>query len=148
MKFGIRTLFAVVVGMALALALVVAVELFSAVVHPIPADFNGNMGEHVRRYPHWVLGVVVLAWGATSAAATWVASRVGNRLAGSVVALLLAWALIFNLTMLPYTMWFKVVMFSVFPVACLLGIRYGQRLAPANKRLQPSALGAILKRRG
>jgi len=31
------------------------------------------------------------------------------------------------LTMLPYTMWFKVVMFSVFPVACLLGIRYGKR---------------------
>ena len=127
MKFGIRTLFAVVVGMALALALVVAVESFSAVVYPIPADFNGNMGEHVRRYPHWVLGVVVLAWGATAAAATWVASRVGNRLAGSVVALPLAWALIFNLTMLPYTMWFKVVMFSVFPVACLLGIRYGKR---------------------
>jgi hypothetical protein len=127
MKFGIRTLFAVVVGMALALTLVVAVELFSAVVHPIPADFDGNMGEHVRRYPHWVLGVVVLAWGATSAAATWVASRVGNRLAGSAVALLLAWALIFNLTMLPYTMWFKVVMFSVFPVACLLGIRCGKR---------------------
>ena len=127
MKFGIRTLFAVVVGMALALALVVAVEFFSAVVHPIPADFNGNMGEHVRRYPHWILGVVVLAWGATSAAATWVASRVGNRLAGGVVALLLAWALIFNLTMLPYTIWFKVVMFSVFPVACLLGIRYGKR---------------------
>jgi hypothetical protein len=74
------------------------------------------------------LFVVVLAWGATSTAATWVASRVGNRLAGSVVALLLAWALIFNLTMLPYTMWFKVVMFSVFPVACLLGIRYGKRL--------------------
>ena len=129
MKFAGRTLLAVVAGMALALALVVAVELFSSVVHPIPADFNGNMGEHVRRYPHWVLGVVVLAWGATSTAATWVASRVGNRLAGSVVALLLAWALVFNLTMLPYTMWFKVVMFSVFPVACLLGIRYGKRFS-------------------
>lgn len=127
MKFAIRTLFAVVVGMALALALVIAVEAFSAVVHPIPADFNGNMREHVRRYPHWVLGVVVLAWGATATAATWVASRVGNRLAGSIVALLLAWALIFNLTMLPYTMWFKIVMFSVFPVACLLGIGYGKR---------------------
>jgi hypothetical protein len=127
MKFCIRTLFAVVAGMALALALVVAVEWFSAVVHPMPADLEGNIPEHVRRYPHWVLGVVVLAWGATITAATWVASRVGNRLAGSVVALLLAWALIFNLTMLPYTMWFKVVMFSVFPVACLLGIRYGKR---------------------
>jgi hypothetical protein len=133
-KSGMRTLFAVVVGMALALALVVAVELFSAVVHPIPADFNGNMGEHVKRYPHWVLGGVVLAWGATSTAATWVASRIGNRLAGTVVALLLAWALIFNLTMLPYTTWFKVVMLSVFPIACLLGIRYGKRFpSPIHK---------------
>jgi hypothetical protein len=131
MKFCIRTLVAVVAAMALAFALVVAVEWFGAIVHPIPADFDGNMGEHVRRYPHWVLGIVVLAWGATATAATWVASRVGNRLAGSVVALLLAWALIFNLTMLPYTMWFKVVMFSVFPIACLLGIRYGKRLPPS-----------------
>jgi hypothetical protein len=119
MKSAIRTLFAVVVGMALALALVVVVELFSAIVHPFPADFNGNMGAHVRRYPHWVLGVVVLAWDATSIAATCVASRVGNQRAGMIVALLLAWALVFNLTKLPYTMWFKIVMFSSFPIACL-----------------------------
>ena len=127
MKLAIRTLCAVVVGMALAFALVVAVEGFSAIVHPFPAGFNGNIPEHVKRYPHWVLGVVVLAWCATAAAATWVASRVGNRLAGGIVALLLAWALIFNLTMLPYTMWFKVVMFGAFPIACLIGIRYGRR---------------------
>jgi hypothetical protein len=132
MKLGIRTLFAVVAGMALAFALVIAVELFSAVVHPFPADFDGNIPEHVRRYPHWVLGLVVLAWGATATAATWVASRLANRLAGGVVALLLAWALVFNLTMLPYTMWFKVVMFTVFPVACLLGTRYGRpRVRPS-----------------
>lgn len=74
-----------------------------------------------------LLGVVVLAWGATSTAATWVATRVANRLAGIVVALLLAWALVFNLTALPYTMWFKVVMFGVFPLACLLGIAAGTR---------------------
>ncbi len=127
-----RTVFAVVAGMALALVLVIAVEAFSAVVHPLPANFDGNMQEHVRRYPHWILGVVVLAWGATSAAATWVASRVGNRVAGTLVALLLAWALIFNLTMLPYALWFKVVMLSVFPFACLLGIRYGRRPSPAQ----------------
>jgi hypothetical protein len=126
MKSVLRVLVAVLAGMALALALVIAVELFSSVVHPLPADFNGNMGEHVKRYPDWILGVVVVLWGATSAAATWVGTRVGGRLAGGIVALLLAWALIFNLTMLPYTMWFKVVMFSAFPMACLLGIRYGR----------------------
>jgi hypothetical protein len=75
-------------------------EAFDNVVHPYPANFNGNIPEHVRRYQDWVLGVVVLAWGAT-AAATWAASRVGNRPAGGVVALLLAWGLIFNLTKLP-----------------------------------------------
>ncbi len=127
MRFVIRTLAAVVGAMVLAFVLVIAVELFGAVVHPLPADFNGDMGAHVRRFPHWVLGVVVLAWGATAAVATWVASRFGNRLAGTVVALLLAWALTFNLMMLPYAMWFKAAMFCAFPIACLVGIRYGKR---------------------
>ena len=120
-------------GMALALALVVAVEFFSSIVHPLPPNFNGNMGEHVRRYPHWVLGVVVLAWGATSAAATWVASRLGDRLAGVVVAFLLEWALVFNLTKLPYATWFKIAMFFAFPTACLLGIKSGGKAS----RLDP-----------
>jgi hypothetical protein len=127
MKSAVRTLLAVVAGMALALVLVVAVEWFGSVVHPFPANFNGNIGEHVKRFPDWVLGVVVLAWGATAAAATWVASRVGGRLAGIVVGLLLAWALTFNLTSLPYAMWFKAAMFGAFPIACLVGIGYGRR---------------------
>jgi hypothetical protein len=93
------------------------------------------MGEHVKRYPNWILGVVVLAWGATIAAATWVASRVGGRLAGFGVAVVLAWALIFNLTLLPYAAWFKIAMSCALPVACLLGIRHGGRHrepAPTN----------------
>jgi hypothetical protein len=48
-------------------------------------------------------------------------------MAGGMVALLLGWALVFNLTQLPYTMWFEVVMFSVFPIACLLGFRLGKK---------------------
>jgi MFS family permease len=121
MKSAGRILLGIVAGMGMALALVVAVEWFSSVVHPFPANFNGNIPEHVRHYPDWVLGAVVLAWGATIAVATWVAS-------GIVVSLLLAWALISNLTMLPYTMWFKVAMLCAFPVACLLGVRYGRRI--------------------
>ena len=128
LKSVIRTLLAIVLGMALAFALIVAVEWFSAVVYPNPADIR-QMGEHVKRYPAWILAVVVLAWGATIAVATWVATRVGNWIAGSVVALLLALALIFNLLSLPYAMWFKIVMFSAFPVACILGIRSGRRFA-------------------
>ena len=132
MKSAGRTLLAVIAGMTLAFILVVAVELFSSVVHPVPADFDGNIPEHVRRYPGWVLGVAVLMWGATAAAATWVAARLGGRLAGTLVTLLLASALALNLSMLPYVMWFKIAMPAAFFVACLLGIRHGgQAPAPA-----------------
>jgi len=133
MKSAVRTLLAVVAGMALAFALVVAVEFFSAVVHPFPANFDGSIPEHVKRYPDWVLAVVVPMWGATAAAAAWVASRIGGRLAGAIVTLLLASALAFNLSMLPYVMWFKIAMPAAFFVACLLGIRYGGP-APAPSR--------------
>ncbi len=124
--FG-RILLAVVAGMALAFVLVVLVEWFISIVHPFPADFDGNIPEHVKRYPHWVLAVAALFWGATIAAATWVASRIGGLPAAIVVTLLLGWALTFNLTALPYPPWFKITMFTVFPIACYLGFRYGRR---------------------
>ena len=127
MTSALRLVMAVVAGMALAFALVVAVEFFSSVVHPFPADFDGNIPAHVRRYPEWVLAVVVLVWGMAAGAATWVASRIGGRLAGALVTLLLASALAFNMSMLPYVMWFKAAMPAAFFVACLLGIRTGTR---------------------
>ena len=60
MKSAIRTLLAVLAGMTVAFVLVVAVEMFSSVVHPYPPDFNGDVPAHVRRYPPWVLAVCVL----------------------------------------------------------------------------------------
>jgi hypothetical protein len=69
-----RAVGAIVAGMLVTFILVVAVELFSAVVHPVPPDFGGTMDEmckHVERYPHWVLVVVVPAWAGTAFASTW-----------------------------------------------------------------------------
>lgn len=127
MKTAGRALLGIVAGMAVAFALVVAVEMFSAVVHPYPPGFNGDIPAHVKRYPAWVLAVVVPMWGFAAAAATWVATRLGNQAAGIIVALLLAWALIFNVTQLPYPLWFKAAMLAAFPVFCYLGIRCGRR---------------------
>jgi hypothetical protein len=142
MKSAVRTLLAVVAGMAMAFALVVAVELFSSVVHPFPPGFDANapgaIPAHVQRYPGWVLAVAGLMWAATAAAAAWVASRIGGRLAGAVVTLLLAAALAFNLSMLPYVMWFKIAMPAAFFVACLLGIRYGRRV-PSSGAVRDAA---------
>ena len=128
MRTALRTILAVVGGMALAFVLVIAVELFSAVVHPTPPGFTGTMDEmcqHVARYPHWVLAVVVPAWSAIAFVSTWVATRIGNRWAGIAVILILTFGIVFNVSKLPYAMWFKVVMLTCFPVACYLGITRG-----------------------
>src|SRR5207249_635758 len=107
----LRGIAAVIAGLIVALVFVVAVELFGSVVHPLPADFGGTteeMCEHVSRYPHWVLAVVVLAWGATAFVGTWTAGRIGNRRSALVTGLLLLAAVVFNVSMLPYPIWFKV----------------------------------------
>jgi MFS family permease len=131
MKTALRTLLGVVTGMALAFVLVIAVELFSSVVHPVPPDTDtmDEMCLHVARYPHWVLGVVVLAWSATAFVSAWVATRIGNRLAGIAVILILTLAIVFNVSKLPYAMWFKVAMLICFPVACLLGGTRGVKMS-------------------
>ena len=139
MKNAMRTGLGVVAGIGLAFILVIAVEAFSAVVHPIPADFRGTMDEmcqHVARYPNWVLGVVVILWSATALCGVWIAIRVGNLIAGITVTALLGIAIVFNVTQLPYPLWFKIVMLSCFPLGCLIGIWQANRIAkPAGSDL-------------
>lgn len=136
MKRVLRGLVAVAAGIALALALVVAVEALAEIAHPA-APFNGDVLEQVRRYPPWVLGFLVIAWSGIALTATWVASKIGRRVPGGVVALLLAWALVFNLAMLPYATWFKTAMAVAFPIACALGFRLGNRAKVSNSTQPP-----------
>ncbi|OAI55150.1 hypothetical protein AYO44_00095 [Planctomycetaceae bacterium SCGC AG-212-F19] len=126
MATGFRTLAAIIAGMIVALVFVVAVELFSGVVHPVPPDFGGTMEEmcqHVARYPHWVLALVVGAWGVAAFVSTWTADKIGNRGSAIFVGLLLLAALVFNISTLPYPMWFKIVILHVIPGAIVLGSR-------------------------
>ena len=109
-----------VAGVAVAMALLIAVELYSSVVHPFPADYKGTKEEivaHVARYPQWVLATAVPMWAFTAYASTWVARRVGGRVVAIVVGLLLTIALLCNLSMLPYPIWFKVAVIIVIPAA-------------------------------
>lgn len=130
----LRVLGSIFAGLALALALVIAVELFSAVVHPVPPGFNGTMEEmckHVERYPHWVLAVVVPAWGGTALASVWLTQRIGNRYSGLFVGAFLLAAVVFNVVQLPYPMWFKVVM----PLAVAAAVVLGQRRTRSAERV-------------
>ncbi len=129
-KSFLRTLAAFVVGVFLAFVLIVGVEGFSAVVHPFPKDFGGTAEEvcrHVERYPQWVLAAVVPLWAIAALASTWVAQRIGNLYSSGFVGLLLLSALIFNLSMLPYPNWFKVVNPLVISAAIVAGIRFSAR---------------------
>jgi hypothetical protein len=126
----LRCTAAIIAGMIVALVFVVAVELLSAVVHPVPPDFGGTMEEmcqHVSRYPHWVLALVVPAWGATAFVSTWTAGRIGNRGSALLTGLLLLAAVVFNISQLPYPNWFKIVILLVIPTAIVLGSRLSIR---------------------
>jgi hypothetical protein len=119
-----RSFVAIVAGVLAAFVLVVAVELFSAVVHPVPPDFGGTMEEmceHVARYPTWVLALAVPAWGLAAFVSTWTANKIGNRGSAIFVGLLLLAAVVFNISKLPYPIWFKVMSLLVIPTALVLG---------------------------
>ena len=121
MSTAIRVFGAIVGAIAASFALLIAVELFSSVVHPFPPDFDGTPEEmcaHVAWYPHWVLAAVVPMWGGTAFVGTWIAGRFGNRISAIFLALLLLAAVTLNLVMLPYPLWFKISQ----PLAILIAV--------------------------
>ena len=121
---------AFVAGLLVAFALVVGVEVLSNILHPLPMDSAMTQEEicrHVANYPAWVLAVVVAAWGLTATIGTWIAQRFGNIYSATALGLLLTAAVGFNISMLPYPMWFKVVIMIVIPIAALAGGQLGSR---------------------
>jgi hypothetical protein len=130
MKTALRALAAVVVGLLLSFILVVAVELFSGVIHPLPEGFGGTSEEmyrHVQRYPPWVLAVVVPAWAVAALVGTWTAGRIGNLYSSATVGLLLLAALVFNISLLPYPLWFKIANLLAIPIAAIAGTGLSMR---------------------
>jgi len=118
------------VGMLVAFILVVAVELFSAVVHPVPPGFGGTQEEmckHVENYPGWVLAVVVPLWAGSALGGTWIAGRLGNRGSALCVGLLLLAGVVLNISMLPYPIWFKIAILIAIPSAVVSGLHLSTR---------------------
>jgi hypothetical protein len=127
---ALRTLAAILVGIFVAFVLVVAVELVGAAVHPLPEGFGGTpeeMCRHVEHYPPWVLGLVVPAWALTAFVGTWTAGRIGNLWSFAVVSLLLLAAVVFNISQLPYPLWFKIGTLVGIPIAIVVGGRLAAR---------------------
>lgn len=151
MRRILRNLAAVMAGLILAFMLVVAVEIYGAVVHPLPQGFGGTQEEmcrHVEQFPAWVLASVVPAWGATAFLSAWLARRIADtdvppsNVAGAtyaslnhsaaVVGFVLAAAVVVNVSMLPYPMWFKIACLLVVPWAAVAGSRSRGQNRTAN----------------
>ncbi len=122
---------AVAVSLIAAFALVIAIEGVSAVYHPAPPGMDPTDIEackaHVANYPQRLLAVVVLAWGLTTFASVWIATRLGafrHFAHGIAVGSLLLILVIVNMLMLPYPLWFELANLVVMPLGVLLGIRF------------------------
>lgn len=125
----IRHLLGFLAGLAVAFLLVIAVELFSAIVHPFPEGFGGTEEEvcaHVEKYPAWVLAVVVPMWALVVFCSVWVARKVGGLATSIVVGTLLLAAVGFNQWMLPYPIWFEVANFVALPLGIVGAIRFAR----------------------
>lgn len=133
----------VAMGLALALVLLIAVEAFSAVVHPFPPGFGQTPGQtpeqqqaelcaHVERYPAWVLAVVVPMWGLAAGLSTALAKRLGGPGAGWVLRLALVAAVLSNVAMLPYPGWFRVLAVAGVCLGAFWGGRDIALLKPRN----------------
>ncbi|QDU75993.1 hypothetical protein Pan97_30380 [Bremerella volcania] len=122
----LRSILGLIAGLAVAFVLVIAVELFSAVVHPFPEGFGGTKEEicaHVEKYPAWVLAAVVPMWALVVFCSVWVARKIGGLATSIVVGALLLVAVGFNQWMLPYPVWFEVANFVALPLAMPGAIR-------------------------
>lgn len=123
MLTAMRIILGVIAGALVTLILVSAVEFFSNALHPFPADLEmtkENMCDHVAAYPQWILAMVVALWGGTAFLGVWVAQKIGNPIAALITAGLILWGLSFNLYLLPYPLWFKIVMPTAAVIAVVL----------------------------
>jgi hypothetical protein len=136
----LRSIGAVVAGLVLAMVLVVAVEVLSNIVHPFPAGVAPTHEEicnHVAKYPSWMLAVASVLWASTVFVSSWLATRWGTRrhpAHGILIGILLFAAAAFNMSMLPYPIWFEVVTLASFVLATFLGCMLGRGKAIASPK--------------
>jgi hypothetical protein len=130
----LRGVGSVIAGLVAAFILIVAAEVFSAIFHPFPPGADTSdlevMKAHVARFPTWILAGGAAFWAAAAFSGSWLATRLGtarHAAHGLIVGgILLALAGI-NMAMLPYPIWFPIVILITFPLGTLLGIRVAKR---------------------
>jgi len=139
-----RTVVAISVSLIVAFALVMAVEGFSAVVHPFPEGVDPTDLEvcktHVANYPSWILAVVVPMWGGITFVSVWLATRLGARrhpAHGIAIGLFLIVSAAFNMYMLPYPLWFELGNLLALPLGMVCGVNLGRGRTSRQRNADP-----------
>ena len=127
----LRSIGSVIAGLVLAFAVLAAAEGYSELAYPFPTgydpqDFMEVCQSHVARYPTGVLAVCTAIWALAPLGGSWLATILGtgrHAAHGYVVgAVLLAMAGM-NMLMLPYPIWFPIVVLVTFPLGTIVGAR-------------------------
>lgn len=141
----LRSTSALLAGLAVALALVIGVEMLSELVHPFPPGVDPTDLEackaHVAQYPAWVLGAVVVLWGLTTFLSSWTATSLGTAqhiAHGLLIGGFLLAMVILNMSMLPYPSWFVIANLLIFPLSSYWGARWGGPAAAGGNKLTTS----------
>jgi hypothetical protein len=139
----LRSVGSVIAGLIVAFILVIAVEVIGSNLHPFPPGIDPNDMEackaHVAKFPAYVLALVVPLWGATVFVSSWLATRLGtgrHPAHGFVVGAIQFVAVAFNMSLLPYPIWFWINLI-VIPLAFI----WGAKLAQGNHTKQPAVDG-------
>ena len=132
-KTALQSTGAILLSLFIAFLLVAGLEALSAILHPWPADFAGTSEEiaiQVETFPAWLLALLGgVGWGGTMFVSAWLATRLGSNrrpIHGYLVGVILISAVIINISMLPYPIWFSLLNLVVLPTTLYFGVRLGQ----------------------
>lgn len=136
----IRSLFSVILGLVVAFAIFMVIELIGSIVYPFPEDFSGTPEEimaQVENYPTLILVLLGgVGWALSMLLSVYAATRLGtNRHPGHGAAVGAFWfgMLVFNMYMLPYPTWYWVLNLVLLPVMAFVGIRLGMNQIANNE---------------
>ena len=129
----VRSVGAVLAGLAAAMFFIVGTEAVWAVVYPPPPGVDLHDIEackaHITQLPADAFVIAEAGWGLAVLTGSWVATRLGpgrHPAHGNAVGSILLMAAVANMLMLPYPIWFWGLNLVTFTAADLLGAKWGQ----------------------
>jgi hypothetical protein len=134
----VRTILAVIVGIAVGAVVVGVIQFVGVTLHPLPPGAENDpkiMQEHIAKLPTEAFVIVLAAWYVGTAVgagvATWV-NRFHHHGAGIVVVVFFVVAVLWQLVKIPSPGWFMAAGLLGTPVAGALGVwLFSRRREPA-----------------